>query len=360
MTLNARFADKLSKLLFLEISKENIEHIFKVKVGNNIYIPVRPYNIVNKVKFGEDLKKIPISFFIEGMYYVLGADDKFKFSNEYINILSNIESSNIFIKGKIGKCVKDENYEDAYIMLKGLSKIEDTKDIYDKILVILESLRSKDSEYKNEELKIIETIKNKYPDYALPYLYECIIRREENDYDKAFFCINDYIAKGGEQTAEVIELKDSLKLIIDYEKGKEILNDDPTGALKLLIPLIDEFGNDATLYYYIAVAYRMLENYEKAIYYLNESVNIDNNIVEVVNELGINYACIGDYDTAVAYLRKAFEVTKSIEICTNLIMCYVNNNDIKNAKAHLEIAKKLNPKDEVVKQMEQYFLNNGI
>lgn len=360
MTLNARFSEKLSKLLFLEVSRENIQNIFKVNINNNIYIPVMSYNIVNKVKFGEDLNKIPLSFFIEGMYYVLGADDEFKFSNEYINILSNIEDSDIFIKGKIGKCVKDKDYENAYIMLKGLSKIEDTKDIYDKIIVILESLRSKDSEYKNEELEIIEMVKNKYPDYALPYFYECIIRREENDYDKAFFCINSYIAKGGEQTAEVIELKDSLKLISDYEKGKEILNDDPTGALKLLIPLINEFGNDATLYYYIAVAYRMLENYEKAIYYLNESVDIDNNIVEVVNELGINYACIGDYDTAIAYLRKAFEVTKSVEVCTNLIMCYVNNNDIKNAKAHLEIAKKLNSQDEVVKEIEQYFSSNGI
>ncbi|AYD39795.1 tetratricopeptide repeat protein [Clostridium fermenticellae] len=360
MAFNAKFSEELSKVLFLELSKENVKKLFNMDIDNSIYVPVRTYNIIDKVKFGEDLAKIPMSFFIEGMYYVLGADPSFRFSNEYVRILSTINDSDIFIKGKIGECVKSKKYNDAYIMLKGLAQIEETKDVYDKMIVLLETLRAQYSEYKNEELEIIETAEKRYNDYALPYLYECIIRKEENDYDKALFCINNYIAKGGKQTPEVTELKDSLKLVSDYEKGKEILNDDPTEALKLLIPLTNEFGNDATLYYYIAVAYRMLENYEKAIYYLNESMNIDSNIVEVVNEMGINYACIGDYDTAIVYLRKAFEVTKSVEICTNLIMCYVNKNDLKNAKIHLELAKKLNSEDEVVKEIDQYFLKNKI
>jgi tetratricopeptide (TPR) repeat protein len=120
---------------------------------------------------------------------------------------------------------------------------------------------------------------------------------------------------------------------------------------------MDTWGDNALLYYYIAIAYRMLENYEKAIYYLNEALNIDSSIVEIVNEMGINYASLGKYETAVAYLRKAFEVTKSVEICTNLVMCYLNSGDLKNAKIHIQIAKKIDPKDEVVVQLENMVKN---
>jgi tetratricopeptide (TPR) repeat protein len=121
--------------------------------------------------------------------------------------------------------------------------------------------------------------------------------------------------------------------------------------------LLDQFADDAAMYYYIAVAYRILENYEKAIYYLNEALSIDSDIIEVVNELGINYASLNDYEKAIAYFRKAFEVTKSIEICTNITMCYLNSGDIENAKNHLNIAKKLDPDDEIVLQLEN-IINN--
>lgn len=39
-------------------------------------------------------------------------------------------------------------------------------------------------------------------------------------------------------------------------------------------------------------------------------------------------------------------------------MCYLNLNDIENAKLHLDIAKKLDPEDEIVKQLEA-MINKG-
>ena len=55
---------------------------------------------------------------------------------------------------------------------------------------------------------------------------------------------------------------------------------------------------------------------------------------------------------AIQYFRKAFEVTKSIEICTNLVMCYLNVKDFEQARIHLDIAKKIDAKDEIVIQLE--------
>lgn len=357
MDIKSRFADKLTKVLFLEVKKENVKKIFNTDVMEDIYLPVRSSDIVDNIKLQNNTEKMPLSFFIEGMAYVLGADENFRFNNEYRKILSNISSSISFIKSKVAETVKERKYEDAYILLKGLLNLDDSIEVYDKVILLADEMRNNDKSYKDEELEVIERAKSK-ESYSTPYFYETIIRKEEGDYDKALFSINNYISKGGEETLEVTELKESLKSILKYENGKELLYDQPKEALKLFIPLIDEFGDDAALYYYIAVAYRILENYEKAIYYLNEALSIDNDLVEVVNELGINYASLGDFKSAIAYLRKAFEVTKSVEICTNLIMCYLNSGDIESARNHLEIAKRLDPNDEIVVQLNAIMDNS--
>lgn len=351
MNIKSYFAEKLSKLLFLEVKKENIKKIFNVSLKEDIYIPINSKYIVDSIKLQDNLDKIPVTYFIEGMFYVLGADEQFRFNKYYKKIISKDKNNNKFIKSIIGKNVKSKNYEESYIILKGLSQIEDTLEIYDKLIIMADEIRKKNTIFKEEELNILQKAKLK-DNYALPYLYEAIIKKEEGDYERALFCINNYIVKGGEETLEVTDMKQWLKSCVNYDRGKELLESNPLEALKYLIPLIDVLGNNASVYYYIAVGYRMINNHEKAIYYLNEALNIDSSLVEVVNEMGINYASLGNYEGAIAYLRKAFQATRSVEICTNLILCYLNSGNLKDAKVHLEIAKKLDPKDQVVVELE--------
>ncbi|MBA5850894.1 tetratricopeptide repeat protein [Clostridium sp. cel8] len=354
MDIKVHLKDKLSSMLFLEIDKNNLKKIFNTDLKGQIYLPIAASNIIDTVKAQKNMDKIPVQFFIEGMFYVLGADRDFKYNDSYIEILKNTPNSVKFIKGKIAKQVKDKKYEDAYILLKGLLNVEKTKEVYDKIIILVDYIRKTDSSYKSEELEILEDAES-IDNYALPYFYDAIIQREDENYEKALFCINNYISRGGEKTMEALDFKESVKSVVEFNKAKEILNENPTEALKIMLPLMDVFGDHPSFYYYVAVAYRLLENYEKAIYYLNEALNIDSSIVEVINEMGINYACIGDYKTAISYLRKAFEATRSVEICTNLVMCYLNLNDMKSAREHFNIAKKLDPKDEVVIQLENIF-----
>lgn len=182
--------------------------------------------------------------------------------------------------------------------------------------------------------------------------------KEQGDFTKALYCINNYFKVGGTLTKETSELRSVLKDIRSYERGKEILYEDPKGALELLLPLASPFGDDPILLYYIAIAYRILNQNSLALEYLQQAFALDNQLIEVVNELGINYAAIGDYEKAIQYLRKAFEATKAIEICTNLIMCYINIEDLKQAKLHLSIAEKLKPDDEIVQQLKDILTNN--
>jgi tetratricopeptide (TPR) repeat protein len=340
MDMKSYFSDKLDKFVFLQIN------------GEEAYLPVKSGSIIDDIKEKGDLEKIPFSYFLYGMFFMLGADDTFTYRDDYIRIIKKTEGSTRYIKGKIAEEIKQGNYEDGYILLKGLSQIEKNKDVFDKLIMVLEELKIKNPAFAEEEMAMLEKAKE-IPGYEKPYFYEALLKRDIKDYRGAMEAISKYIEISGTSDKEVIDFKEDLSKSADYEKGKELIYDDPEGALKLLIPLIDQFPEDATLLYYIGVCYRILENYEKSIYYLNQALVLDNDLVQVVNELGINYAKLGDFDTAVKYLRKAFEATKSAEICTNLVTCYLEMGKLEDAKAHLALAEKLDPEDEIVQELKK-------
>jgi tetratricopeptide (TPR) repeat protein len=340
MDMKSYFSDKLDKFVFLQIN------------GEEAYLPVKSGSIIDDIKEKGDLEKIPFSYFLYGMFFMLGADNTFTYRDDYIRIIKKTEGSTRYIKGKIAEEIKQGNYEDGYILLKGLSQIEQNKDVFDKLIMVLEELKIKNPAFAEEEMAMLEKAKE-IPGYEKPYFYEALLKRDIKDYRGAMEAISKYIEISGTSDKEVIDFKEDLSKSADYEKGKELIYDDPKEALKLLIPLIDQFPEDATLLYYIGVCYRILENYEKSIYYLNQALELDNDLVQVVNELGINYAKLGDFDTAVKYLRKAFEATKSAEICTNLVTCYLEMGKLEDAKAHLALAEKLDPEDEIVQELKK-------
>lgn len=344
------FLEKLEKMLFLEVKKGS--KINEYAFEENVYLPVNSDKIVSKAKEGDDLANIPVNFFIEGMFYALGADKNFKFNHVYKEIIKSIPDSVNYIKGKIFEDIKNKKYEDGYILLKGLLEIEITKDNLNKAFILVDGMRKINSIFKEELIKLIELGKE-IKDYPQPYYYGGLVNYEDKNFENADFNIKQYISLGGNITEEIEELKENLEIINSFDKGRELVYDEPKKALEILLPLIDVLGDSAEIFYYIAISYRVLQNHEKAIYYLNEALSIDSNYVQVFNELGINYACLNDFETAIKYLRKVFEVTKSIEVCTNLIMCYINIKDFNQARIHLDIAKKLNPEDEIVRELEK-------
>ena len=352
MDIKTYFSEKLSALLFLEIKKNS--KINDLVISNDIYFPVRTNEIIQKVKNQEDFDNIPVNLFIEGMFYVLGADEQFKYNKEYKEIINTVPNSLGFIKSVIFKEIQNENYEEAYIILKGLLAIEENADNYDKIFLLVDKLRLTNIMFKDEELKLVENAK-KIADYSNPYFYESLVYNSEGKDDLALMAIRNYSINGGEQTTEVIELKNMLETTTNFQKAKDLVTTSHKAALEILIQLMEQLGDKPDIYYHSAMAYRILQNHEKAIYYLNEAMAIDEDLIEVINEFGINYACLENYEVAIKYFRKAFEVTKSIEICTNLVMCYLNVQNIEQARVHLDIAKKIDSQDEIVMQLEKQF-----
>ena len=352
------FKEKLSKLLFLELNKEGFLkalNLSNLKLKNKeLFVPISTNYLAENIENEIKVKNLPIYNFIEGMCFSLGADKELKFNEDYITLLKNIKDSVPCIKSSVAKKIKESLFDEAYVLLRGLTYVDNNNEIWEKLFLIGESIREQDKGFKEVFKEDIERYTKINPNSHSANLYEALIYNDEGNYEKAYVYINEYLNSGGIPEEYILSLKSELEDTLDYEKGKKLIEGEPNEALKKLIPLLDRFGDNSSLFYYIALCYRKLENYEKAIYYLNESIAIDSSVVETINEMWINYASLEDYENAIKYFRKAFEATKDVEICTNLIMCYLNAGDMKQAKLHLEIAEKINKEDEVVKEIKEY------
>lgn len=354
------FKERLSKLLFLELNKEGFLKAINLQwmklKNNDLFLPISTNYLANNIEDEIKIKNLPIYNFIEGMALAVGADDSLRYKDDYITLLKNIKESVPCIKSVVAKNIKDNKYDEAYILLRGLSHIDESEEVWGNLFLVGENIREQDKGFKDVFREDLERFKGIDSNSPLSYLYEALICNDEEEYNKAYVFINEYLNKGGIPEEYVISLKNELEDNLNYENGKKLIEGDPSKALEKLLPLLDRFGDNPSLFYYVAICYRKLENFEKAIYYLNESISIDSSVVETINEMGINYASLGDYENAIKYFRKAFEATKDIEICTNLIMSYLNIGDIKQAKLHLEMGENLNKDDEILKEIKGYMM----
>lgn len=352
------FKEKISKMLFLEINQEGFKKSIQmpehVSLKNkDLYIPISAEYITSNINDEIKIKNLPIYYFIEGMFFSLGADEDLRFNEDYETILSYIKETDACIKSIISKKIKEESLEDAYLLLKGLYRYSKDNEIMTKLLLVGETIREKDSNFKSVLLEDIEYCENHLLKIPEASLYKALTLKDSGDFIGAKVAINEYINYGGKVNEDIKVIMEDINNVSDYEKALEYLKDEPSKAVTMLLPLIEKFEDNPLMYYYLAVAYRKLENYEKAIYYLTESVQRESGILEVIVELGLNYACLHDFESAIKYFKKAFEVSRDVEICTNIIMCYINLNKLEDARLHLEIAKNLKPDDEVVLDLEQ-------
>lgn len=356
MLSRSYLSSKLAGLLFLNINKNILSKLFNTSLEDEVYLPIKAGEVVNEVKLENTMEEIPVKLLVEGMYYVIGCDEEFKYSNLYKSLLNLNEWCINIVKSIIARYIKEDNFLDSYILLRGLYVTNPQKEIYDKLLWCINNEHQRNRKLTEELENIIEH--GKSLQYSNAYFYESLLLNEKGSYAEAWDSLNLYFSMGGESNQEILNFSNGLKSLSNLEKGKANAKSNPKYALELLLPLLEEVEEDAYLYYYIAVAYRNIGIYQKAIYYLNEALRLDSTIVDVVNELGLNYACLNDYETAIVYFRKAFEATRSIEICTNLIMCYFNKGDMNQANAHLELAKKIDENDEILQNIESMLRGN--
>jgi tetratricopeptide (TPR) repeat protein len=348
------FKEKLSRLIFLEIQKGFLEDSLQVpglkQMKEDLFLPLSPEYIAENIT--QDMtKNLPFGEFVKGMYYVAGADPEFAQVPLYRRILLSLRREEV-IKGYVAKLLKEDKKEDALLYLLGLYTIHQEADVLLKALSLLEEMAITQTMYQ-DALKSYAELAQK-ADLKEGNLFLGSAWRLQGNFDKALLHLREYLRQGGEETPEITEELEFLDRKTRILEGEGILYENPQHFLELVLPLLNREEDNPRLLLMIGIAYRLLKNHEKAVYYLQEALAVDEAYVDVHNELGINYAALGDYALAITYFRKIFEQVRSIEILTNLIMCYLNVGDLDSAKAHIEIAELMDGDDEILQEIKQY------
>lgn len=345
---------KLSKLIFLEINKDVLAENFNIpelrKSREDLFLPLSPEYIAENID--KDLtKQLPFGEFVKGMYYVAGADPTFNQITVYKKMLLPLQRETV-IKGLVAKLIKEGNQEDALIYLIGLYTIHEELEVLKNLLVLLEELSVKESMFQQALLYYSDIAIDK--DLLEGYLFKGSALRFAGNFSQALFNLREYLRLGGVETKEITEEMEFLDRKSRITEGEAILYENPQRFLELVLPLLSLEEDNPKLLLMIAIAYRMLENHDKALYYLNDALAVDQTYVDVLNEMGINYAALGNYEEAVKYFHKLFSEVRTIEILTNLIMCYINMGDLEQAKKHIEIGDLIDSEDEILVEIKNY------
>lgn len=346
--------EKLSKLIFLELKKDFAAKAFKadglMDIEGEIFVPLSPDYIARNLE-RDMVRNLPVGEFVKGMYYCLGADRDFRYKGAYMLMLESAGMENL-IKGLVARLVKDGRRDEAIVYLLGLYEVHGEKEVALNTLSLLEELSIEDSSYLDGFHALAEEMSLMGFSEARLFLGSAL--RMKGDYPKALVVLREYIANGGEETAELSSELERIGRKALLDETEAILYDEPDRFLEMILPVMTSESDNPKLLLQVAIAYRILKNHEKAIYFLNEALALDDGYADVINELGINYAAMGDFETAVAYFRPLFDRTMNIEILTNLIMCYVHLGDMESAMKHIAIGEKISPDDDVLADIRKY------
>lgn len=352
-----QFLDRLDDLIFLDIKKEALKGFINIE-DDFLTLPMLTGSMVKDSDRITKSEEIPMKNFIEGIFYCLGVCDTIKDKDRYIEIVKNRPECIDYIKGEIYRNIKDEKILKSYFLLNGLFIIEDTLENYEKLLNICFDLAIKNSKFVEEMKGIIDI--GKENKFIISYLYESYLYYHLKEFTNAKISLEHFFEHGGSLTEEQEKFKKDLFNIVNFNLGKEKINEDPSLALKLLIPLIDDFNDDPSLLYYVALGYRKLGIYEKAIYYLKEALFIDESFMDVLNEMGLNYALMGLYDEAIKYFERVYSASKNIESINNLILCYYYTKNETMVAKLIEEGKTVSKDDEIFLKTIDMINNNSI
>jgi eukaryotic-like serine/threonine-protein kinase len=143
-------------------------------------------------------------------------------------------------------------------------------------------------------------------------------------------------AKGSEQNVEALILK-----------AKNEIKNNPANAQRILGQVLAQDPNNFEGNYQMGRLLTFQKEYLKAIPFYEKAQQVNGRIPEIPFNLGYIFMNQGNFDQAIKY----YEICRSLspsyqdEVLTNLGLCYLKKNDIRQAQAFWEEALKVNPKN---------------
>ncbi len=370
-----------------------IENYFKEKAENVNFIELKDYmdiDLVNTIdivdlplplvsdilaqgiKTGNMIDEVDAEMILDGMIYIVGADRDFKYHKDYIEILKNYNEAiddYIFFKGikYFDKSIFDRSdiYFRALVFVNpehilgrfnyGLALERIAQDYMDK-----ENLKASDAFLKKAtyEFETVLDIDENYPlaYYKLGYHY-----RFKGQFLKAKLMWEKYINLD-EDELRIQEVREEILAIddeVNLEAGLTYLSyNRHDEALEAFLKLMPRHENWWELRYLLGVSYVGLGKVNLAIEEYYRALELNDEVEDVYNELGIELIKENRLEEAIdIYTRAIDRLGNSYKLNFNRGLAYLQLGQREFARRDIDQAYELNPLDDNVKEMKEYFEN---
>lgn len=334
MTINDLFKSELKNIVFIER---------KNKIGEElIYLPIRTSSMLNGIMDKTYEEKIDYKDILEGIVYLLGIDNEFRYKKEYENIIKSGKKEALdIIKDLVNKAELKRDYKELYILSNGLITLDiESNEILFKRANSLENIYNESFEEMDEDLKaeILDLVIKEYEKleldiakYRLGYIYLSLERYLKSKLYFEKFINESHNDNLKEEVREVLlEIEDYVNMESaqtyieygDYHNAIEKLK-----SISRQYPLVGEKN------YLLGSSYYKRGNYIDAIEYLEEAIKDENTIrEEYFNQLALTYLETGKEDLAIEkYTKGIFKFKDSYTLYHNRGVLFFNKGESKKA-----------------------------
>ncbi len=370
--VNSYFKKKSDKVTFIELKENTTVEIKGYPKEKQIPLPMMTDVLISEIKKGNLKEEINLSYIIDGIIYLIGIDPLFVHGKDYKNILmASREEIQDYIFYKAIQFIEKNNYDDGAVYFRTLKIInhENINGIFNYALA-LEQIAKKYFEKEKEEegieflkastreLETIMDIDDRYPlsYYKLGYHYKFF-----NQYLKAKLIWSKYLVLDRDEL-RLQEIRGELEEIendVAIETGLTYLSrEEFDKAVDIFLKLLPKFNKWWELKYLIGICYKGLGDFENAIEYLYDAMELNKSDLDVYNELGICLFTIGEIEKAIDVFTEGIEnLEDEYKLLFNRGLGYLQLGKLEEAYEDIDNAWNLNPKDENIISQKQILDN---
>lgn len=304
MSLDNYFLKYTKKLAYLNLKDSSKNDLLK-----DLDLPIYIDDMTSGILNGQMSEEISLEKFLDGMIINIAYDPDFVYADEYKVVLSKYISD--ITKYTASKALITNDKDKAILFLRG-GYILNPNDHYNAYLyaralwpIAYDEDEKVSDEFIKESLKILQNIISDDPDFAIAYYELGNIYKNLGEYIKARNYYNNALQKTDSPEA-MDEIRNNLIEINDnadieealYYIGKSRYNE---AIIKLTGILSNKKRADA--YYYLAVAYQNIGQYENSIMAFENALDMGADFRELYN----------DYAISLYLNEKAYDALKVIE-----------------------------------------------
>ncbi len=365
------FKGKAQKVNFIELKDYKQ---LGLEMGEDIRIPLPLVSdvLADGISKGNLEEKVDAEKILDGMIFLIGTDNEFEFKDDYIKILREYSEE-----------------IDDYIFFKGIKYLD--QDLMERSEVYFRAIREMNPEHilgrfnyalaleriaqdminDGEEIKgmqflaestyELESILDIDEKYALAYYKLGYHYNFSNQYLKAKLMWEKYINLDNDdlRIQEVREQIDIIQDNVDLESGLTYLSyNRHEEALESFLKILPRHSEWWELRYLLGMTHAGLNNSQAAIDQYRLALELNSEIEDVYNELGIELFKQGDIAEAIVIFSKGIDILgDKYKLYFNRGLGYLQLDNYIKAKEDINKAYELNPVDENVLETKNQLEN---